>query len=52
MFYIAFIKRWLEGCVEKGGVRSKDSYCQGELRTQLTIIFIVAIVKNLTEVRI
>ena len=51
MFYIAFVKRWLEGCVEKGNPRSKEAYCQGELRTQLTIIFIVAIVKNLSEVR-
>ncbi len=50
LFYMAFVKRWLEGCIQKGGIRSRDSFCEGELRNQLTIIFVVAIIKNLLEV--
>ena len=49
---MAFAKRFIEGCVQKGRARSKDAYCEGELRNQLTIIFIVAIIKNLLEVSI
>ena len=49
---MAFAKRFIEGCVQKGRARSKDAYCEGELRNQLTIIFIVAIIKNLLEVSV
>ncbi len=42
LFYMAFIKRSVEGC--------KNNDCGAELRNQVTIIFIVAVLKNFMEV--
>lgn len=49
LFYMAFIKRSVEGCLERG-VRSRLNSCGGELRNQITIIFIVAVLKNFMEI--
>ena len=50
LFYMAFIKRSVEGCVDKNTKAGVDPYCGAELRNQITIIFVIAVLKNFTEV--
>jgi len=54
LFYIAFIKRDEEGCLDDNGagdlVLSKDNTCFRELYVQLRSIFIIAIIKNVNEI--
>ena len=47
---MAFIKRSVEGCVDKNTKAGVDPYCGAELRNQITIIFVIAVLKNFTEV--
>jgi anoctamin-10 len=54
LFYIAFIKRHEEGCLDDNGsgdlVVSKDNNCFRELNIQLRSIFIIAIFRNVIEI--
>jgi anoctamin-10 len=53
LFYIAFIKRGEEGCIDEDSTGtltvSKDNKCFRELYTQLRSIFIIAILLNVVE---
>ena len=53
LFYIAFIKRDEEGCIDEDSTGtltvSKDNRCFRELYTQLRSIFIIAILLNFIE---
>lgn len=53
LFYIAFIKRERDGCIDDVNgtlVQSKDNNCFRELYVQLRSIFIIAIFYNLMEI--
>ena len=54
LFYIAFIKREREGCIDEAPdgtlVQSEDNDCFRELYVQLRSIFIMAILYNLMEI--
>lgn len=54
LFYIAFIKRDEEGCIDEDSkgklILSKDNTCFRELYAQLRSIFIIAIFKNIMEI--
>lgn len=47
---MAFIKRSVEGCVDKNTPAGENPYCGSELRNQITVIFIIAVLKNFMEV--
>ena len=51
LFYIAFFKQSITGCIENS-VRSEDNLCTTELANQMRSIMIIAIFKNLMELGI
>ena len=53
LFYIAFIKREVTGCIvtiDGNAARSKDLRCTDELALQMRSIMIIAILKNIMEI--
>lgn len=54
LFYIAFLKRDIEGCLDYNSqgklTLSKDYLCFNEIYVQLRSIFVLAIIKNLYEI--